>query len=184
MDGRNLFLIVGNSGSGKDSILANARDNWAKEKPALIVPSRYITRPESPETEKYHSVSVEKFKKMEEAGKFALKWISYGIHYGVSKDILRELEDGNLVIVNVSRQIIDLSRKNFPGVKVIFVKVPLDILLSRIRERGRETEEQIQKRVERAKKNVDLPGADFVLENIGTIEDAGNKLMRYLERFC
>lgn len=182
MDGKNLFLIVGNSGSGKDSILAHARDNWIKEKPALIVPSRYITRPESPETEKYHSVSIDKFKEMDAAGEFALKWISYGIHYGVSKDILRELEDGNLVIVNVSRQIIEKTKVEFSSVKVIFVKVPLEVLISRIRERGRETEEQIQKRIERAKNNVDLPGADFVLENVGTIEEAGNKLIKYLEK--
>ncbi|MFX0102157.1 MAG: hypothetical protein ACFFCS_21505 [Candidatus Hodarchaeota archaeon] len=180
MNGSKLFLIVGNSGSGKDSILANALENWNKEKPKLIVPRRYITRPESPETEKYHSITVEKFKEMEAAGEFVLKWISYQIHYGVSKDILKEMEDGNLVIVNVSRQIINQTRNDFPGVRVIFVKVPLDVLISRIRERGRETEEQIQKRIDRAKKNVDLPGADFVLENVGTIEEAGSKLIRYL----
>ena len=186
MDGSKLFLIVGNSGSGKDSILAHAQENWNKniQKPELIVPQRYITRPESPETEKYHSVTIEKFKEMAEANEFVLKWISYQIHYGVKKDILNELDNGNLVIVNVSRQIIDQTRIDFPGVKVIFVKVPLDVLISRIRERGRESEEQIQKRIERAQKNIDLPDADFIVENTGTIEEAGNKLIQYLDRFC
>ncbi|MHA1680226.1 MAG: hypothetical protein ACTSUE_04415 [Promethearchaeota archaeon] len=182
MKGR-LFLIVGNSGSGKDSVLAHAVENWKMEC-NIIVPRRYITRPESPETEKYHSISRETFDEMDGENLFALKWKSYDILYGVHREILDEIDAGNLVIVNVSRQIIDDTKKRFPDTKLIFVWVPLEVSIQRIRDRGRETEAQVQKRIERAKKHQDQPGADFIVKNTGTIEEAGNELIKYLEQFC
>jgi phosphonate metabolism protein PhnN/1,5-bisphosphokinase (PRPP-forming) len=179
-----MFLLVGNSGSGKDSILAWAKEHWVCHKKELLVAQRYITRPESPETEKFVSVSVEEFEKMDGNGDFLLKWISYDMHYGVKNDILKELKKGNLVVVNVSRQIIDDTRKRFPGTKVIFVQVPIDTIVKRIQDRGRESEEQVQARVQRAKENETLPGADFIVENIGTIEEGGQKLLTFLNSFC
>jgi len=180
-----LFFIVGNSASGKDSLLAHAVANWKNETTKLIMAQRYITRPESPETERYVSVSEDEFKNMDKKKRFVLKWISYEINYGVKKDILKEIKKGNLVIVNVSRQIIEESRQRFPDLKVIFVKVPVDIVIQRLQERGRENDEQIQQRIERAKETGDeLPGADFEIENTGTIEEGGAKLLEYLETFC
>jgi ribose 1,5-bisphosphokinase len=178
-----LFFIVGNSGSGKDSILSWVVQHWQKTT-KLVVPLRYITRPESPNTEKYHSVSVEEFFKLRK--RFALKWVSYDLHYGVAKeDVDGQIKQGNLVVVNVSRQIIDKSRKKYPGMQVIFVKVPIDIILDRLQTRGREDETEMEKRIERAKETGDeLPGADFVVENTGTIEEAGQKLLEYLEGFA
>jgi ribose 1,5-bisphosphokinase len=179
-----MFLLVGNSGSGKDSILAWAKEHWTGSKQQLLVAQRYITRPESPETEKFISVSVAEFESMEKKGEFALKWISYDMHYGVKKDIIKDLGKGHLVVVNVSRQIIDETRKKYPGVKVIFVQVPIDTIVKRIQDRGRESGDQVQARVQRAKENETLPGADFIVENTGTIEDGGKKLLAYLETFC
>jgi len=179
-----MFLLVGNSGSGKDSILAWAKEHWKCTKKELLVAQRYITRPASPETEKFVSVSTEEFEKMDENGDFLLKWISYDIHYGVKADILEDLNKGNLVIVNVSRQIIDNTRKRFPGTKVIFLQVPINTIVKRIHDRGRETDEQLQARIQRAKENETLPGADCIIVNTGTIEDGGQKLLTYLSSFC
>ncbi len=179
-----MFLLVGNSGSGKDSILAWAKEHWACPKKELLVAQRYITRPESPETEKFVSVSAEEFERMDKDGEFLLKWVSYDMHYGVKADILKDLEKGNLVVVNVSRQVIDDTRKRFPGTKVIFVQVPIDTIVHRIQDRGREDEKQVKARVQRAKENETLPGADFVVENNGTIVEGGRKLLTYLNSFC
>jgi ribose 1,5-bisphosphokinase len=180
-----MFLLVGNSGSGKDSILAWAKEHWSCPKKELLVAQRYITRPESPETEKFISVSVDEFEKMDKNGDFILKWISYDMHYGVKNDILADLKKGNLVVVNVSRQVIDDTRQRFPGVvKVIFVQVPIETIVKRIQDRGRETDEQVKARVQRAKENETLPGADFIVENTGTIEEGGKKLLEYLLTFC
>ncbi|MBN2151697.1 MAG: phosphonate metabolism protein/1,5-bisphosphokinase (PRPP-forming) PhnN, partial [Candidatus Lokiarchaeota archaeon] len=142
-----MFLLVGNSGSGKDSILAWAKDHWTCKTKQLLVAERYITRPESPETEKFVSLSVEEFERMDANGDFSLTWVSYGMHYGVKKDITDELRRGNLVIVNVSRQIIDDTLARFPGTKIIFVQVPIDTIVQRIQDRGRETGDQVRARI-------------------------------------
>nr|MDO8109371.1 hypothetical protein [Candidatus Sigynarchaeota archaeon] len=180
-----LFFIVGNSASGKDSLLNYAVTNWKNPKQKLLVAQRFITRPESPETEKFISVTDAEFTKMDKKSPFLFKWISYKLNYGVKKDILKDIKKGHLVIVNVSRQIVDDARKRFPDLKVIFVKVPVDLVVKRLQERGRENDSQIQERIQRAKETGDeFPGADFVVENTGTIEEGGKKLLAYFESFC
>ncbi len=178
-----LFLIVGNSGSGKDSILEWVKANWSC-KAQLIIAERYITRPPAPETEKFISVTREEFEKMDQSGHFSLKWNSYDMWYGVPREIVSKAKDGALVIVNVSRQIIDDTRAKYPDMKVIFVSVPVSILLDRIKQRARESDSEIAARLDRAKHNETLPGADFVVENTGTVAEAGARLLAYLEGIC
>lgn len=175
-----LFLLVGNSGSGKDTLLKWAMDNWPKDVPSLYVPRRVITRPPSPDTEDYTSVTPEDFKDREGRGEFALLWQSYDINYGVPKVINEYLEKGLPVIVNVSRQIIDDTRKRFPKVKVVFIHVPSGILMERLKKRGREGDADIERRLLRAEVNENLPGADFTIDNSGTVEDGGKQLLNAL----
>ncbi len=172
-----LFFLVGNSGSGKDTLLKWAMGNWPKDVPTLYIPRRVITRPPSPDTEDYVSVTPEEFKDREGRGEFSFLWESYSINYGVPKVILEYLEKGLPVIVNVSRQIIDDSRKRFPTLKVIFIHVPLNILMERLKKRGREGDADVERRLLRAEVNENLPGADFVIENSGTVEEGGKQLL-------
>ena len=58
-----LFLVVGNSGSGKDSIIQGAVNNYPIDLNKLYIPKRYITRPSS-EAEKNISITSEEFKIM------------------------------------------------------------------------------------------------------------------------
>jgi len=174
------FLIVGNSGSGKDTLLRWAAERWPEDMPPLLATHRYITRPSSPETEDFISVSPDEFKDMAEQGAFVLQWISYDLYYGVPKDIEDHLAQGNPVIANVSRDIIPEAREKFPNVKVIFVSVPYEILEERITARGRETDKDIDSRLARAQENQELPNADFVVENVGAPEEGGQKLLDIL----
>ena len=172
-----LFLLVGNSGSGKDTLLKWVLDNWPKDAPPLYVPTRVITRPPSPDTENYISVTPEEFSDKMNRGEFVLFWESYGIKYGVPRIIVDHLNRGLPVIVNVSRQIINETRQRFPRVKVIFIHVPIPILIERLKKRGRERESDLEKRLLRAEINEYLPGADFVIENSGTVEEGGQQLL-------
>ncbi|MDX1797821.1 MAG: hypothetical protein R3255_04155, partial [Candidatus Lokiarchaeia archaeon] len=76
-----LFLIVGNSGSGKDSIISGVVKKYPPELKKIHAPKRYITRPPS-KFEKNISISAEVFKEMEKKGEFALKWHIYNLDYG------------------------------------------------------------------------------------------------------
>ncbi|OLS15443.1 MAG: phosphonate ABC transporter ATP-binding protein [Promethearchaeota archaeon CR_4] len=175
-----LFLLVGNSGSGKDTLLKWAMTHWPKDIPPLYVPRRIITRPPSPDTEDYISASPEEFKDREGQGEFVLRWRSYDIDYGVPKNITEYLEKGLSVIVNVSRQIIEDTRKKISNVKVIFIQVPLSILSDRLKKRGREGDSGIERRLLRAELNENQPEADFIVENSGTVEEGGKQLLNAL----
>lgn len=172
-----LFLLVGNSGSGKDSLIAEVVKNFPKGKGKIHVPKRVITRPPSPETEDFESVTVEKFKKMKENGEFLFDWFIYDIYYGVRKEVLDWIKEGDTVLINVSRKILEDVKKRYPETKIVFVKVPFEITAERIKSRGRENEEQMKERLERARSHQELPIADYVVDNSGNLEEAGKKLL-------
>ncbi|UYP45089.1 Ribose 1,5-bisphosphate phosphokinase PhnN [Candidatus Lokiarchaeum ossiferum] len=178
---KKLFLLVGNSGSGKDSLINEVVKTWPSNLPQIRIPHRYITRPPH-ETEPFHSVTKETFDQLQRDNKFCLSWHIYGLDYGVSCEILDWLNRGHIVVINVSRSIIDHARKRFPYLKVIFVKVPFAITLERIKNRGRESENDpvFRDRVERARKNQDFLTADFIVKNEGPLEIGVQKLRNYL----
>ncbi len=175
-----LFLIVGNSGSGKDSLIRWVLQHWPKEIVAPLIPIRVITRPPSPETEDFESVSEDAFQKLSNAGAFTLQWKSYGIHYGVRREIADILNRGQAVLVNVSRQIVEKAQKEFQNVCVIFIKVPFQMTEARIRARGREQGINLEERIERALNNQDLPIADYIVDNSGDLDSAGQQLLNIL----
>ena len=174
-----LFLITGNSGSGKDAIISGAIKKYPKELKEVKLAKRFITRPPS-EFEDNYSITTDEFELMEKQGKFALKWKIYGLNYGVPIIIDEWLEKGHPVIVNVSRMIIDEAREIYENIKVVFIEVPLEITIKRIKDRGRESGQLLKERIERAKANQKLEGADHVVDNSEELENAINTFLEYI----
>jgi phosphonate metabolism protein PhnN/1,5-bisphosphokinase (PRPP-forming) len=166
-----LFLVVGNSGSGKDSIINEAIEKYPKDLKNIYRVRRYITRPPS-KTENNISVSPEKFLAMEQNEKFALKWHIYNLYYGIPKKIDKLLKKGNPVVANVSRSIIPEARGKYKNLKVIFIYVPINVTEERLLERGREKEKSIVARIKRAKKLENYSDYDFKIENTGSLDKA------------
>ena len=81
-----LFLVVGNSGSGKDSIIYGTAKNYPTDLKQVHIIKRYITR-EPDENEDNYCITEEEFQKMDDEGKFALKWHIYRLNYGVPIEI-------------------------------------------------------------------------------------------------
>ena len=174
-----LILIVGNSGSGKDSIMNGVKEKFPSDSKMLYLAQRFITRRPS-DTEDNFVVTPEDFKKMSLQGKFALEWHIYGLDYGVPIDIDDWLEDGHIVLVNVSRTIVKKAREIYKNIKVIFIEVPFEFTLKRIKDRGRESGERLEERIQRARNNQSYPDADFNIDNSGDIEDAIDKFLNYV----
>lgn len=174
-----LFLIIGNSGSGKDSIISGITKKYPQDLMEIIAPRRYITRPSS-EFENNISVTPKEFKELEEKGIFALRWQIYQLNYGIPIEIEDWLKRGHPAIVNVSRTIIKEAREKYENIKVIFVEVPFEITLQRIKDRKRESTELLQERIERARKNQKFPEADYVVDNSGDLNDAITQCLNYL----
>ncbi|MFX1498545.1 MAG: phosphonate metabolism protein/1,5-bisphosphokinase (PRPP-forming) PhnN [Promethearchaeota archaeon] len=174
-----LFLVVGNSGSGKDSIIQGALERYPSQRNKLYAPKRYITRPPS-ETEDNISVSPEEFKTLSQQGKFALEWHIYGLDYGVPIEIDELLKKGHSVAINVSREIVPSAREIYKNIKVIFIEVPLEITLERLKGRARETGKRLNERIERARNNQHYHEADSIINNTGKLNDAIDKFLNYI----
>ena len=174
-----LILVIGNSGSGKDSIIKGAVEKYSRDKPRIHLVQRYITRPPS-ETENNISITLNEFRKMEKQDQFALKWNIYGLYYGVSIEIDDWLKGGDLVLVNVSRTIVKNVRRIYKNVKVVFIQVPLEVSVERLNRRARENQKRVEERIERARKNQTFPNADFIVDNSGLLDDAINQFLEYL----
>jgi ribose 1,5-bisphosphokinase len=174
-----LFLMVGNSGSGKDTLIRGIQEQFPPNLNKILVPQRYITRPPS-KSEHNLSISPRKYNKMAKKGKFALEWQIYGLDYGVPKVIEDWLESGHPVIVNVSRTVINDARDKYKNLKVIFIYVPFEVSINRLQERGREIGERLKERIERARKNQDCDAADLIVDNSGDIEDTIKALLNYI----
>ena len=66
------------------------------------------------------------------------------------------------------------------GIKVIFIEVPFDITLQRVKNRGREKGELLDERIERAKTHQSFPDADFTVDNSGALEEAIDQFLNYV----
>jgi ribose 1,5-bisphosphokinase len=146
----------------------------------LFIPKRDITRPPSPDTEDFISVTEEEFKEKLKKGEYIFHWATYNKHYGVKKDIMDKIEDGEPVLVNVSRVILKKAKEKYDFLRILFVYVPFEITAQRIKERAREKDAELQARLERARKNQHLDIADFTVDNSGDLEVAGKQLLDYI----
>lgn len=144
-----LFLVVGPSGVGKDSLIDGARHRLADDR-IYHFPKRLITRPADAGGEDHQALTAAAFELLETAGGFMLSWHAHGHRYGIPKTAEQALAEGRSVIVNVSRQVIDQARECWLPLRVLLVSAPLDVLAARLAVRGRERADDIQRRLERA----------------------------------
>ncbi|MCE9521599.1 MAG: hypothetical protein K8S25_04115 [Alphaproteobacteria bacterium] len=85
-----LFLIVGPSGAGKDSLIAAAR-HVLEPVGTHVFPLRTITRPPGDSSEPHIFEDVDAFDAHERAGHFALSWRAHNLSYGVPASIAADL---------------------------------------------------------------------------------------------
>ena len=165
-----LFLIVGPSGSGKGTVIEEIQQRY----PGFVYPVSYTTRePREGELdgEVYHFISKEKFKAMIDNDEF----LEYAIvhsdnYYGTSKsDILDPLKGGAVVVREVDIQGFHSIRELVPKENLvsIFMKVSdLEDLRQRILRRGHIEEEELQRRLDSAQKELALAkDCNYQVEN-------------------
>ena len=141
-----LFLVVGPSGAGKDTLIDGARAALAGD-PGFRFVRRVITRPSGP-GEDHEPVDAAEFARRRDAGGFALHWQAHRLDYGIPADIAPDLAAGRAVVANVSRQVIAQAAGRYPVV-VLEISAAPDVLARRLAGRGRETPAQIADRLTR-----------------------------------
>lgn len=163
-----LFLVVGPSGAGKDTLIDAAR----MTRPDLAFPVRTVTRPDTPGGEVIDSVRSEVFVQLEAADGFALSWRAHGLAYGVPAVIADTLAAGQSVVVNVSRSVIAAARERFQPCRVVLVTASLEVLAERLAARGREDASGIAWRLERADYMAPAGPDVTVIRNEGDLDAA------------
>lgn len=158
MSGR-LIAVVGPSGVGKDTVM----EALAAGDPRLGLVRRVITRPAEAGGEVFDGVTTEEFSARQAAGDFALSWQAHGLHYGIPITSEADLAAGRDMLVNLSRSVLDKARARFPGLVIIALTAAPDVLAERLAERGRETAEQVARRLNR--KGAALPAGAITIDN-------------------
>lgn len=177
----NLYYVIGASGSGKDSLMNFARMHMPENAKAVFT-HRYITRPADAGGENHVSLTEKEFNLRKAAGCFAMSWYSHGMYYGISIEINQWLRFGLDVVVNGSRAYLDEAVKKYPHLQPVLISVNSDILRERLESRGRETPEQIERRLEQAhslQQEVSHPRL-ITIENNSTVENSGKQLIQLI----
>lgn len=165
---KRLIVISAPSGAGKTTLC----DRLLKDFPGLVLSISSTTRaPRGAEKhgKEYFFLSREAFEKDIRAGKFA-EWANvHGNYYGTSKAAIENaFRDGKSVLLDIDVQGAESLRKSFPRESVlVFIAPPsLETLERRLRSRGTDNEETIQKRVRNARAEMEkMPVFDTIIVN-------------------
>lgn len=145
MAGR-LIYLMGPSGSGKDTVLLGLSERLGEG--AYLAP-RLVTRAVTPSEPHCISVSMSDFEHLESGGRLAMAWRANGLAYGVFSDINNRLLAGCNVLLNGSRAYFSEARRRYADLLPVLLTVDPQLLEQRLKDRGRETAEQIRQRLDR-----------------------------------
>ena len=98
-----IFVLVGPSGSGKDTVINWLHTRLAGQTDFLFV-RRIVTRISDADHEDHETMSDEAFHQARASGAFALHWRAHDLHYAIPVSVINHLNKGGLAIVNGSRR--------------------------------------------------------------------------------
>ncbi len=153
---RKLVVISGPSGCGKDTVSMLLSDLRGDIYISISVTTRDPRGSEQNGVE-YYFISHEEFEKLLRNGGI-LEYTNYaGNYYGTPMDdIEQKTNKGKTVILVIDTNGGANIKKMFPDSLSVFIMPPsLDVLENRLRKRGTETEEQIDKRIAIAQKELE-----------------------------
>ncbi|MBD1874098.1 guanylate kinase [Nodosilinea sp. FACHB-131] len=151
-----LIVFTGPSGVGKGTLLRALRHRYPALKLSVSATTR-SPRPGEINGQDYYFVSRDEFRTMVEQGEL-LEWAEFaGNLYGTPKTpVIKEIEAGQWVILEIELEGARQVRKTFPHALQLFVLPPsLEELESRIRLRGKDADDAIQRRLQRALVEID-----------------------------
>lgn len=165
-----LFVVVGPSGAGKDTLMDGARKALA-DSGRFGFARRLITRPADAGGEDHEAIDEQGFAALAAAGGLLASWNAHGLHYGLRASLRDELARGRHIVANGSRAVLETLAGAVPRLIIINVMASPEILAARLASRGRETAQDIAARL--ARKPPQWPSGieTLVVENNGAVEE-------------
>jgi guanylate kinase len=150
-----LFIVSSPSGGGKTSLVKAL----LQAEPEVRLSVSYTTRPARPGEvggRDYHFVTPPVFERMLAAGEFLESAVIYGNRYGTSqKWIERERAEGRDVVLEIDWQGAQQVRRLIRQVVSIFIMPPSpEVLESRLRGRGQDSEDVVARRLAAAREEI------------------------------
>ena len=176
-----LIVLLGPSGSGKDTLISHAREAFVGSSDVLFV-QRVITRPSDAGSEDHIEMSDHEFDEAIAEGQFALTWAANGLRYGLPRNVETHLAQGKVAVVNGSRGAWSVIRQILPSAVAVEVQVEREILAQRLEARGRENASEIEARLTRNASLVTRIEPDVIIDNSGAAETAGAALIGYIRK--
>jgi len=162
-----VVIVSGPSGSGKSTLVEKIL-----ELPGTLLSISHTTRPPrktESDVKWYNFVSEEEFQRMAERGEFLEHARVFGRHsYGTPRKSLEEARSRGLdLVLEIDVQGAAQVKKKVPAAIAIFILPPSrQELEKRIRARGQDSEDEIKRRLERARQELErYREYDFVVVN-------------------
>lgn len=163
-----MYIVVSApSGTGKTSILRDV----LKTCPNMLFSVSYTTRPPRQGEEDgkdYYFVSEDAFRDRISRGEFAEWEENYGCLYGTSAKTMKTfLEKGFDIILDLDSRGAKTLKKNYPGGVFVFILPPsIGELKKRLKRRGFESEQTVNKRMDKALDEIrEIICYDYVIIN-------------------
>lgn len=185
------FILSAPSGTGKTTTCGILREKIPDLKFSVSHTTRSPRKGEVEGTD-YFYISESTFKAKIEEGSF-LEWAKvHNNYYGTCRDTVSQcLKNGDNILLELDVQGVQSLRKmNFPGTYIFIIPPSIEELVRRLKGRGTETEETLEKRIAVGKQEIQKYELyDFVLTNydsrktadtlIAIIEAEGVRMQRY-----
>ena len=182
-----LIVISAPSGAGKTTIIREL----FKKNPALkfsVSATNRKKRESETEGKDYYFLSDEEFDEKLKKGEFVEWEVVHNNRYGTLRSEIENYEStkSHLVFDVDVKGALSL-KKMYPGAVTIFIDVPVNQLLKRLKNRNTESDEQIQKRSERIEMEILLKDKfDYIVDNSdkpGGLEKAVNELNKIINKY-
>jgi len=163
----NVFIISAPSGSGKSTLVNKVRDRV----PNLEFSISYTTRkPRGAEQNgrEYFFITREQFEEMIRNEDFLEHADVFGDYYGTARRFLRKAEENACdLLLDIDVQGAAQIKSKLPDAVSIFILPPTRVELERrLRERGQDSEEKIQRRLKGARREIEnYEKYDYILVN-------------------
>jgi guanylate kinase len=147
----NLLVITAPSGAGKSTLVSRLRQSDREIAFSVSYTTR-AARPNEQHSREYFFVSIEEFEAMRERGEF-LEYAKVHNHYYAThrESVRRALEAGRDIVLDIDVQGAEQIRRLMPQAVLIFIMPPSFTELSdRLRNRGQDSPEVIERRLSNA----------------------------------